>query len=77
MSAEESTDKIRERAYQLFLERGEEGQHDALSDWLAAERQIEAEENEHRHRGPARLGWHHPHRHTLTDGSGGDLENPT
>jgi len=76
MFAEKNAEKIRERAYQLFLERQHEGPGDALSDWLVAERQLEWEEAE-RHRGPARLGWHHQHHHTLTDDSGCDLENPT
>lgn len=77
MLAEKNADKVRERAYQLFLERREDVQGDALSDWLAAERQVESEETGLRHCGPARLAAHHPHRHTLTDGSGCDIENPT
>lgn len=76
MNDEERTSRVRERAYQLFLERREKGWGDALSDWLVAEREIQSDENETRHRGPARLAPHHPHHRTLTDDSGRDVENP-
>jgi len=77
MFAEKNAEKIRERAYQLFLERKDEGPGDAVSDWLKAERQVQSEEANLRHRGSARLGLHHQHHHTLTDNSGCDVENPT
>jgi len=76
MSADEKARKVRERAHHLFLQRGQIAPGDALSDWFEAERQIELEDKDPRHFGPARLSPHHPHHRTLTDDSGQDLENP-
>ena len=70
---EQKRARIRERAYQLFLERGTRP-GDALNDWLTAEDEIRDEEAAHR--GPARIR-HHWHRGILTDADGHDLENPT
>jgi hypothetical protein len=66
--------RIRERAYELFLTRKETG--DALSDWLAAEREVEAQEVHSHDRGPARARARHLH-NTVTDHQGCDIENPT
>jgi hypothetical protein len=76
MFAGDKAEKVRQRAYLLFLERREGSQGDALSDWLAAEREILFEEKDSEYRGPARLAPHHPHYHTLTDSTGCDIENP-
>jgi hypothetical protein len=67
------TTKIRERAYQLFLQRGS-APGDPVRDWLIAEQQLRDEESPHR--GPARI---HDVRHhgKLTDANGCDIENPT
>jgi hypothetical protein len=73
MFDQEKNLRIRERAYQLFLARDTGG--DALSDWLEAERQIDAQESESRYRGPARVRTAHLHG-TVTDHSGCDIENP-
>jgi Protein of unknown function (DUF2934) len=74
MLEQEKIARIRERAYELFLTRSEEG--DALSDWLAAEREVEAQDRQSRHRGPARAHARHLH-NTVTDHLGCDIENPT
>lgn len=67
------TRKIRERAYQLFLQRGN-GPGDPTHDWLKAEEQIHEEESHHR--GPARIQ-DLRHHGRLTDANGCDIENPT
>ena len=65
--------KVRERAYELFLQRGT-APGDPLHDWLKAEEQLR--EEEHHHRGPARIR-DVRHHGKLTDHDGCDLENPT
>jgi hypothetical protein len=74
MVEQEKTARIRERAYELFLARKEDG--DAVSDWLAAEREIEAQDFQSHYRGPARARTRHLH-NTVTDHLGCDIENPT
>ena len=49
---EHKESKVRERAYQLFLERGNRA-GDAVEDWLSAEKQIS--DAERPGRGPARI----------------------
>ena len=65
--------RVRERAYHIFLERGDRG-GDAVEDWLSAEKQI-CDEERPTH-GPARIrdARHHG---ALTDAHGRDIENPT
>lgn len=65
--------RIRQRAYEIFLQRAN-GHGDALRDWLEAEKELREEET--RHRGPARMpdAGHHGR---LTDHDGCDIENPT
>ena len=65
--------KIRERAYELFLQRGS-APGDPLHDWLNAEEQVR--EEEHHHRGPARIQ-DVRHHGRLTDADGCDFDNPT
>jgi DUF2934 family protein len=68
---------IRQRAYELFLERRESRPGDPVSDWLEAERELrEIEERRYRHLGPARI---QDPRHVgcLSDADGHDIENPT
>jgi hypothetical protein len=74
MLEQEKVARIRERAYELFLARENEG--DALADWLAAEREIEAQDVQSHHQGPARTHARHLH-NTVTDHRGCDIENPT
>jgi Protein of unknown function (DUF2934) len=74
MLEHEKIARIRERAYELFLTRKEEG--DAFLDWIAAEREIEAEEFQLHHQGPARVRARHLY-NTVTDHLGCDIENPT
>ena len=64
---------VRERAYEIFLRRGESS-GDEVADWLRAEREIREEERGHR--GPARMR-DVAHHGRLTDHDGCDLENPT
>ncbi len=70
-------EKIRTRAYELFIER-RGGPGDEMSDWLKAEAEICAQDGQQNgdHCGPARMRdpkhWGH-----LTSHSGHDLENPT
>lgn len=68
-----TTSRIRERAYDLFLKRGN-APGDATQDWLCAEHQIHDEERGHH--GPARMA-DSSHHGKLTDSDGCDLENPT
>lgn len=64
--------RTRERAYELYLCRGcTDG--DDLRDWLKAEQEIR--EEEHGHRGPARMAG--AHRGALSHDDGCDIENPT
>lgn len=65
--------KIRERAYELFLQRGG-APGDPLRDWLKAEEQVRDEEPHHR--GPAHIQ-DVRHHGKLTDANGCDIENPT
>lgn len=65
--------KVRERAYQLFLSRGN-APGNATEDWLRAEEQVREEESHHR--GPARIA-DARHHGRLTDAHGCDIENPT
>jgi Protein of unknown function (DUF2934) len=65
--------RIRERAYEIFLQRGG-GPGDALRDWLRAEREIREDDN--RYRGPARM-LNRTHHGKLTQPDGCDIENPT
>jgi hypothetical protein len=65
--------RIRERAYELFLRRGERPGGE-MADWLKAEQEIREEERGHH--GPARM-WDAGHHGRLTDHDGCDLENPT
>ena len=67
------TTKVRERAYELFLQRGS-APGDPVHDWLKAEEEVRDEELHHR--GPARM---HDVRHhgKLTNADGCDIENPT
>jgi hypothetical protein len=67
------TSKVRERAYELFLQRGSTP-GDPLHDWLKAEEQVREEEGHHR--GPARIR-DVRHHGRLTDADGCDIENPT
>ncbi|HTZ47461.1 MAG TPA: DUF2934 domain-containing protein [Verrucomicrobiae bacterium] len=73
MDSDKNT-KVRERAYKLYLGRGDTD-GDALRDWLKAEEQIREEEHGHSHRGPARMA--EVHRGKLTHDDGCDIENPT
>ena len=70
---EHKESKVRERAYQLFLERGNRA-GDAVEDWLSAEKQIS--DAERPGRGPARIR-DTSHHGTLADAHGCDIENPT
>jgi len=65
--------KVRERAYQLFLKRGNTP-GTATEDWLKAEEQVRDEESSHR--GPARIQ-DVRHHGKLTDTHGCDIENAT
>ena len=68
-----TTARVRQRAYELFLQRGG-APGDDLRDWLNAEREIC--EQERGHCGPARIT-DSRHRGKLTDPDGCDFENPT
>jgi Protein of unknown function (DUF2934)/Family of unknown function (DUF6496) len=74
MNQENTTARVRKRAYELFLERGG-APGGALRDWLKAEHEIWEQERGH-HRGPARI-LDKSHHGKLTDGDGCDFENPT
>jgi hypothetical protein len=69
MDISERTAKIQGRAYRRWIEHGGS---DPIADWLAAERELDAE-SEKTDVGPAKstryLGVHHP--------DGLDIENPT
>jgi hypothetical protein len=68
-----SNERIRTRAYELFLQRGAQP-GDALRDWLTAEAEIRDEIV--RHRGPAKLR-DVSHHGKITGSDGSDIENPT
>jgi hypothetical protein len=70
---QEMTARIRQRAYELFLERGAVP-GGALRDWLTAEQEIR--HLERGDRGPARMP-DKSHHGKLTDQDGCDFENPT
>lgn len=70
---ERRTSRIRNRAYELFLQR-RNGPGDAVRDWLEAENEIREEERGHH--GPARMP-DSAHHGRLTDPDGRDVENPT
>jgi len=70
---EDKTSLIRDRAYQLFLQR-EGAPGDAVRDWLRAEQEIRQEDSIHR--GPARIS-DRVHHGRLTHEDGCDIENPT
>jgi hypothetical protein len=73
---QEQTTRIRQRAYELFLERGAAPGGD-LRDWLKAEQEVEQQEIRERPcRGPAKM-LDQAHHGKLTDQDGCDLENPT
>jgi len=64
---------IRQRAYELFLQRGS-APGDDLRDWLRAEQEVR--EQKRGHRGPARLA-DFTRCGKVTDSDGCDIENPT
>ena len=68
-----TTARIRQRAYELFLQRGGTPDDD-LRDWLKAEQEIY--EQECGHRGPARMA-DSARCGKITDSDGCDIENPT
>jgi len=75
--ADPREDAIRQRAYELFLQRREDRSGDPVSDWLQAEQELRQANEEHRrHVGPARI---QDPRHIgyLCDANGHDIENPT
>jgi len=79
--ADPREDAVRERAYEIFLERCPDTQGNADSDWFQAEQDLrqsekrESEPSNAQHVGPARI---RDSRHIgkLTDDHGYDLENP-
>jgi hypothetical protein len=80
--ADRREDAVRERAYEIFLQRCPDTQGDADSDWFQAEHELSdsknraPEPNKPQHLGPARI---RDPRHIgqLTDHHGHDLENPS
>ena len=68
-----TSSRIRQRAYELFLQRGS-GPGDDLRDWLKAEQ--ETREQERDHCGPARLS-DSTRCGKVTNSDGCDIENPT
>jgi Protein of unknown function (DUF2934) len=68
--------RVRERAFEHFVQRGGQSNGDAVSDWLAAEKEIKREPANTYSSGPAKADDETRSR-GVVDRHGHDFENPT